>query len=54
MDFSDPQVQAALWLAAFAASEIIGVSKLKQNSLVQLGLKLFRIAYGSLAKKVSK
>jgi hypothetical protein len=54
MDFSDPQVQAALWLSAFAASELIGASKLKESGLVQLGLKLFRVAYGSLAKKVSK
>jgi hypothetical protein len=54
MDLSDPSVQAALWLSLFAASEIIGVSKLKENSLVQLGLKLFRVVYGSRSKKVSK
>jgi len=54
MNLSDPHVQAALWLSAFAASELIAVSRLKENSLVQLGLKLFRVIYGSRSKKVSK
>ena len=54
MDFSDPHVQAAFWLSAFAASELIAVSRLKENSLVQLGLKLFRVVYGSRTKKGSK
>lgn len=54
MDFSDPSVQAAFWLAAFAASELIAVSRLKENSVIQLGLKLFRVFYGSRSKKVSK
>jgi len=54
MDFSNPSVQAAFWLSAFAASELIAVSSLKENSLVQLGLKLFRVIYGSRSKKVSK
>jgi hypothetical protein len=54
MNLADPHTQAMLWMLAFAISELIGASKLKQNGLVQLGLKLFRIAYGSLAKKVSK
>jgi hypothetical protein len=54
MDFSDPHVQATFWLCAFAASELIAVSRLKENSLVQLGLKLFRVIYGSRSKKVSK
>jgi hypothetical protein len=54
MDFSDPSVQAALWLSAFAASELIAVSRLKENSLIQLGVKLFRVLYGSRSKKVSK
>jgi hypothetical protein len=54
MDLSDPSVQAALWLSAFAASELIAVSSLKENSLIQLGVKLFRVLYGSRSKKVSK
>jgi hypothetical protein len=54
MDLSDPSVQAALWLSAFAASELIAVSRLKENSLIQLGVKLFRVLYGSRSKKVSK
>lgn len=54
MDFTDPTVQAALWSLAFVLSELIGTSKLKENSLVQLGLKAFRVLYGSFSKKVSK
>jgi hypothetical protein len=54
MDFSDPAVQAILWSLAFAVSELIGASKMKENGLVQLGLKLFKTAYGSFSKKVSK
>jgi hypothetical protein len=54
MDFSDPAVQAALWSLLFVLSELIGVSKLNENSLVQLGLKAFRVLYGSFSKKVSK
>lgn len=54
MDFSDPAVQAILWSLAFAVSELIGASKMKENGLVQLGLKLFKTAYGSLSKKGSK
>jgi hypothetical protein len=54
MDFTDPAVQAALWSLAFVLSELVGASKLKENSLVQLGLKAFRVLYGSLSKKVSK
>ena len=54
MDFSDPAVQAILWSLAFAVSELIGASKMKENGLVQLGLKLVKTAYGSLSKKVSK
>ena len=53
MNFADPHVQAAFWLSAFAASELIAVSRLKENSLVQLGLKVFRIAHGRFAKKGS-
>jgi hypothetical protein len=54
MDLFDPAVQAALWSLAFVLSEIIGMSKLKENSIVQLLLKLFRTLYGSFAKKVTK
>jgi hypothetical protein len=54
MDFTDPAVQAALWSLAFVLSELVGASKLKENSLVQLGLKTFRVLYGSFSKKVSK
>jgi hypothetical protein len=54
MNFSDPAVLATLWSLAFVISEIIGMSKLKENSIVQLLLKLFRVLYGSFAKKVTK
>jgi hypothetical protein len=54
MNLTDPHVQASLWALAFVISELVGASKLKENSLVQLGLKLFRIVHGSLSKKVSK
>ena len=54
MEFTDPAVQAALWSLAFVLSELVGASKLKENSLVQLGLKAFRVLYGSFSKKVSK
>jgi hypothetical protein len=54
MDFSDPTVVAALWSLAFVVSELIGASKLKENGLVQLGLKAFKVLYGSFSKKVSK
>ena len=54
MNFSDPAVLATFWSLAFVISEIIGISKLKENSIVQLLLKLFRVLYGSFAKKVTK
>ena len=54
MDFTDPTVQAAFWSLAFVLSELIGASKLRENGLVQLGLKAFRVLYGSFSKKVSK
>jgi hypothetical protein len=54
MNFSDPAVLATFWSLAFVISEIIGMSKLKENSVVQLLLKLFRVLYGSFAKKVTK
>ena len=54
MNFADPHVQASLWALAFVLSELIGASRMRENSLVQLGLKVFRIAHGRLAKKVSK
>ena len=54
MDFSDPAVLATFWSLAFVVSEIIGMSKLRENGIVQLLLKLFRVVYGSFAKKVTK
>lgn len=54
MNLSDPHVQATLWMLAFVISELIGASRLKENGLVQLGLKLFRVIYGSRSKKVSQ
>mgnify|MGYP003135764549 FL=1 len=54
MDFSDPTVVAALWSLAFVVSELIGASKLKENGLVQLGLKAFKALYGNFSKKISK
>ena len=54
MNFADPHVQASLWALAFVLSELIGASRMRENSLVQLGLKVFRIAHGRFAKKVSK
>lgn len=30
---------SAAWMALFVASEVIGTSKLKENSVVQVGLK---------------
>jgi hypothetical protein len=54
MDFSDPAVQTTFWSLAFVLSEVVGMSKLKENSVVQLLLKLFRVFYGSFAKKITK
>lgn len=53
MNFADPHVQASLWALAFVLSELIGASRMRENSLVQLGLKVFRIAHGRFAKKGS-
>lgn len=53
MNFTDPHVQASLWALAFVLSELIGASRMRENSLVQLGLKVFRIAHGRFAKKGS-
>lgn len=54
MNLTDPHVQTSLWALAFVLSELIGASRMRENSLVQLGLKVFRIAHGRFAKKVSK
>ena len=54
MNLSDSHIQASLWALAFVLSELVGASRLRENSLVQLGLKVFRIAHGRLAKKVTK
>ena len=54
MNLTDPHVQASLWALAFVLSELVGASRMRENSLVQLGLKVFRIAHGRFAKKVSK
>lgn len=35
--------EAAAWMALFVASEVIGTSKLKENSVVQVGLKAVRL-----------
>ncbi len=40
LDLSDPQVQASLWFLLFAASEVIGLSKLRDNSVIQLLLHI--------------
>jgi len=43
MDFSDPTVQALLWSLLFLCSELVGLSNLKSNSLIQFALQIIRL-----------
>ena len=43
MDFGDPTVQTLLWSLLFICSELVGLSKLKSNSLIQFALQIIRL-----------
>ena len=47
MDFGDPSLQSLLWGLLFICSEIVGLSKLKSNGLIQFALNLIKLMKAS-------
>ena len=47
MDFGDPSLQSLLWGLLFICSEIVGLSKLKSNGLIQFALNIIKLMKAS-------
>ena len=47
MDLTDPSLQSLLWGLLFICSEIIAMSKLKSNGIIQFALNIIKLMKAS-------